>query len=240
MPRRRMRPASSLYFYKYRSTNTLRNAWQVNTSAHFTSILSSRSSENSRNASLHFGTQQKWNDDVENSKCESISRICFSFSMNFIILNAIRRDSRESITAAIVSLQSKRESKEKGKKLFLRFSCSSFRDFSKEKGTKFEVREVTWLNYYAGTVIDKSTPASVMLQSICLFHRLIFSTKYTPHIDIIRSRGELHELGWKVARWLITCAGNWLRTITSDRSVHNKSLSSFWTRRYDITVDRNY
>ena len=32
-----------------------------------------------------------------------------------------------------------------------------------------------------------------------------------------------------------TCAGNWLRTITSDQTVYNNSSLSFWTRRYDIT-----
>ena len=39
---------------------------------------------------------------------------------------------------------------------------------------------------------------------------------------------------------LTTCAGNWLRTITSDQTVHNNSSLSFWTRRYDITGDKDY
>ena len=30
---------------------------------------------------------------------------------------------------------------------------------------------------------------------------------------------------------LTTCAGNWLRTITSDRTVYDNSSLSFWTRR---------
>ena len=42
---------------------------------------------------------------------------------------------------------------------------------------------------------------------------------------------------------LTDCAGDWLRTITSDRTVHNNSSLSYRTRRYDIiwiSMDRNY
>ena len=41
----------------------------------------------------------------------------------------------------------------------------------------------------------------------------------------------------RTATYLTTCAGNWLRTVTSDRTVHNNSSPSlsFRTRRCDIT-----
>ena len=39
---------------------------------------------------------------------------------------------------------------------------------------------------------------------------------------------------------LTTCAGSWLRTVTSDQTVYNNSSLPFWTRRYDITGNWNY
>ena len=73
-----------------------------------------------------------------------------------------------------------------------------------------------------------------ILEYGCVFFFFLRVTKVSRR-QIVKEDREYWDV--REARVLTTCAGNWLRTITSDRTVYNNSssFSFFWARRYDIT-----
>ena len=98
-------------------------------------------------------------------------------------------------------------------------------------------------------IINKTDISSIFCESVLTSKLIPIRSDIATSLNIITSYR--HISGDKLLRKIIfkpdfslfpnwsylsiTCAGNWLRTITSDQTVHSNSSLSFWTRQRDIT-----